>query len=636
DPYDIVATDSGKVVVSSGSGQWTYINAYQAPTGQFLGQAGIRQQSRLALHPNQQWVYSADTDLSPSDMDKFDISGPGITPLYEMAYHGDHRVWGNVYALPGGQRLVTAGGDVFTSSGLQAGDMQFIASLTPGFIHDLYVDAAHGLIFTLETANTYGSNSPVTLHWYNLQSLLQVGQQGLAGGTTVYVDAGHVYVIANGVPESVITSLAHPCPDCGSNTAPVAAFTVDPAIGGDTTTSFQFDATGSADAESGPGELLVRWDWESDGVWDTLFSPTQTASHRYILPGSYVVRLQVADEAGAVDSETGQVAVVQGIDAGTPVAEPGLPYRMDFVPLDAALAPGQGKLYLSAPGEQRVYVMDLGTGVLEKYFESLFIPERMAVTPAGDRLYLAQPVGPHSSYQFDEQEGYIAEFDLVNGTKLRDFFVSIDPYDLVVNSTGKLVISSGSAQWTDIQAYRTADGALVGTAFIRQQSRLALHPSGSWVYSADTDVSPSDIRKFDIGGAGIVALNDSPYHGDHRMSGNVYAAPSGTWLVTRGGDVFSSSAVQGTDMIYQGALTPDVIEAAAFDDSADRLVTIELLPGSTQVLRVYRTSDRTLLDEMVLDGAGIDVVAYGGTAYVVRQDDSNPSGGARVQVVPLP
>ena len=94
----------------------------------------------------------------------------------------------------------------------------------------------------------------------------------------------------------------------GSNTPPIANFTVTPAMGY-TSTIFAFDASACTDAEDPPSALQVRWDWENDGMIDTPWSYSKTALHQYSTPGTYIVRLEVLDTAGALDSTMRQVLV---------------------------------------------------------------------------------------------------------------------------------------------------------------------------------------------------------------------------------------------------------------------------------------------------------------------------------------
>jgi len=59
------------------------------------------------------------------------------------------------------------------------------------------------------------------------------------------------------------------------NTPPIARFTVSSNTG-TIETLFTFDASASSDLEDLPADLKVRWDWESDGRWDTDFSSEKT------------------------------------------------------------------------------------------------------------------------------------------------------------------------------------------------------------------------------------------------------------------------------------------------------------------------------------------------------------------------
>ncbi len=92
------------------------------------------------------------------------------------------------------------------------------------------------------------------------------------------------------------------------NTPPVASFILSPSLGR-TTTTFTVDATSSNDAQEAVSRLEVRWDWEDDGVWDTPWSTTKTATHQYPSQGSYTIRLGVRDTAGLTGQATRQLLV---------------------------------------------------------------------------------------------------------------------------------------------------------------------------------------------------------------------------------------------------------------------------------------------------------------------------------------
>jgi len=82
------------------------------------------------------------------------------------------------------------------------------------------------------------------------------------------------------------------------NTAPTAVFEVSQEIG-DAGTSFAFDASASADAETEDALLQLRWQWEAGGEW-TEWGTARTAEHQYAAAGEYVVTLEVRDGGGMV------------------------------------------------------------------------------------------------------------------------------------------------------------------------------------------------------------------------------------------------------------------------------------------------------------------------------------------------
>ncbi len=88
------------------------------------------------------------------------------------------------------------------------------------------------------------------------------------------------------------------------NTPPTADFTIDPPQGVVGTTFF-FDAIGVSDAEDSDAWLLVRFDFDGDGVWDMGWdTPTNPpATHVYSAPGAYQVKLEVMDTGGLTDTK---------------------------------------------------------------------------------------------------------------------------------------------------------------------------------------------------------------------------------------------------------------------------------------------------------------------------------------------
>lgn len=67
---------------------------------------------------------------------------------------------------------------------------------------------------------------------------------------------------------------------------------------GNINTNFYFSAWPSSDDVTIPSEMLIRWDFEGDGIWDTGWTYEKTVFHQYLLPGTYWVTLEAEDEGG--------------------------------------------------------------------------------------------------------------------------------------------------------------------------------------------------------------------------------------------------------------------------------------------------------------------------------------------------
>lgn len=94
----------------------------------------------------------------------------------------------------------------------------------------------------------------------------------------------------------------------------MASFAVSPEAGPFDLTTFSVDAAATSDPNHPTDALDVRWDWEDDDSWDTIWSSAKAASHRYAFHGIFRIRLEVRDPDGNTDQVTHEV-VAEG-DSG--------------------------------------------------------------------------------------------------------------------------------------------------------------------------------------------------------------------------------------------------------------------------------------------------------------------------------
>jgi hypothetical protein len=279
--------------------------------------------------------------------------------------------------------------------------------------------------------------------------------------------------------------------------------------------------------------------------------------HRFSIAGSKLVRLQVKDTAGNVDAREVALDVAFEPDPGAP-GESHARFALPFEATDVVFDPRRPYAYATSKARKSLYFVNLDTGFIERAFAFAEMPERIAITPDGSKLYVALLTQEHSSYWWDEdQEGFVARFDLALRVKDRQFRVAIDPFDLAAANDGTLVLTSGSGQWTYIAAYDGDSGAARGQAArsIREQSAVELHPSGTRVYSAGGTSYPQDLHRWELVPSGIQYAWDSIYHGDHRVGDDLWISPTGDQIVTSGGDFYGANGTSRlTDLIYLRSL----------------------------------------------------------------------------------
>jgi len=118
------------------------------------------------------------------------------------------------------------------------------------------------------------------------------------------------------------------------NTEPAAPFSTY-MVATDGEVKLGVDASFCRDNQDPPDALLVRWDWQDDGIWDTEFSSTKIAFYHYPASGTYTIRLQVLDRAGL----TNESIRTQYVDVDHPIANAGpdqIVIAGDTIALDAS------------------------------------------------------------------------------------------------------------------------------------------------------------------------------------------------------------------------------------------------------------------------------------------------------------
>jgi hypothetical protein len=131
---DIVLTNDGWAYVFPTQDQWTTIRCINVTTPYALETEhtgnNIYAGTKAKLHPSGKYVYGADNNVSPSDIEKYNIQNGTAQYLYDSPYHGDYAMNGDLWFEESGERLFTRAGTVFKTSEIQSLDMIYNGTIT--------------------------------------------------------------------------------------------------------------------------------------------------------------------------------------------------------------------------------------------------------------------------------------------------------------------------------------------------------------------------------------------------------------------------------------------------------------------------------------------------------------------------
>jgi len=129
--FDIVHGGNGWVYVFPADQQWTKIRCINLSTGAESLSTGnsIYGNTKAKLYPPGNYIYGANNGLSPSDIEKYDISSGTAERLYDSPYHGDYDFSGDFWFLNGSYNLISRAGTSLSTSVLQSQDLLYFGAL---------------------------------------------------------------------------------------------------------------------------------------------------------------------------------------------------------------------------------------------------------------------------------------------------------------------------------------------------------------------------------------------------------------------------------------------------------------------------------------------------------------------------
>lgn len=130
---DIMLKDSSYAYVLPKNGQHVRMSCINLQNNYFQSShigSTIYQNARGKLHPTQQAIYTVANDVSPIDLDKFNISGGTASYLYDSPYHGTYNFGGDLWFSTNGSRIFTRGKAVVSASTSSNIDMVYSGTIS--------------------------------------------------------------------------------------------------------------------------------------------------------------------------------------------------------------------------------------------------------------------------------------------------------------------------------------------------------------------------------------------------------------------------------------------------------------------------------------------------------------------------
>ena len=213
DAFDVVLGGNDHAYVFPRDGQWTQIHSVAMTTGVETTGGGIIRQGTVArLHPTTSAIYGADNGLSPSDIEKYDISTGTATVLYDSPYHGDHAMCGDLWLSRDGLRIYTRCGNTFRADTNQSQDMTYAGSLPSlSRIQSLDHTLTSNLVASIP-GNTYNTtNADQEVRFFGHQFLSYVSTTPLEkvslGGTDWASHGRYVFFRSDGTAVYVVAQV---------------------------------------------------------------------------------------------------------------------------------------------------------------------------------------------------------------------------------------------------------------------------------------------------------------------------------------------------------------------------------------------------------------------------------------------
>jgi WD40 repeat protein/mono/diheme cytochrome c family protein len=312
------------------------------------------------------------------------------------------------------------------------------------------------------------------------------------------------------------------------------------------------------------GQELRRFRGNADSIRQVAFS----GDGRQVLAGSRDGGVRVWDLAGVLPSPS----TPTGIDSPPPTSTDRL-RPAHVIPVGGTvssllLSPDRTALFYLNATDARVGRADLRTSKLERELPLAEGTEALALAPDGSTLYALVP-------------GRASKLQVIDAGTLelrKTLPVPGAAYDVAAGDNGRVFLSGGSGEWTDILILDANRGTVAGRwgGFWRR-SLLQLAPDRKHLYVSTQGVTPGLVEALALSSRPDEkpAVVRSPAAAKHPLGGPFTVTPDGKFLLCRTGTVLRLTGDRDTDLRHAATLEPFLAAAVDPDLGAALVLTAD-------------------------------------------------------------
>jgi len=611
DVFDIVLAGNGYVYAFPRVDQWEYIRCINLQTGkETLSTGGLLfAGTRAKLHPGGNYIYGADNNLSPSNIEKYDITNGTATCLYNSPYHGDYNMGGDLWFSEDGLKILTKGGTVFHSSETKAEDMTYAGALSgiSNVTHMSHSGTA-GKVAVIP-GNSYGqTTNDVDLMLLNDEYLTPEAKRSLpkftVDGVSYSAHGRFVFFNSTGEKYYVIEQA-----DAASGLILDYAISVNSSdTSSDNPTIGASAGSGGAIVPSGNIEVIQN----GSQVFAIIPDPGYSVSD--VMVDGVSIGKKSAYQFSTV---TGNHTISAAFEQCTGCDDK---FRMlGHKVIDAEYNKSSDKIItVSSVPLKQLHIYDPATG-----------HDTAVDLPLEPACVSVSPDGQHAAVGHN---GWISYVDLATPALVEVYSISTDVFDVVLAGNGYVYALPRYDQWGSMRSINLQTGQETSISGYRFYTGIPakLQPGGNYIYGAQNG-------KYSITNGTAAYLY--AYSGDFPMCGDLWFSEDGLRIFTKCGNVFRSSETKAEDMAYNGAFSGiSYITHLAHSNTAGKVAVIpsSSTSPSTSDGEVLLYDDEYLAQQarVVLPSFNVDGNPYGAHGrfvffnstgdkyYVIEQADS--------------